>query len=459
MINNIIFYLFLISIYSIPVTVAWIIVKGCLTKLGNPIIIYTILKFVVLGYLVPIIFIYTLLKDKYTNAHTGFMFFVTDNIEIFFKIFFCVWLVGVVVVLIKRVSAYIKSLHILKESFNVPVYKEKMLERIKAELGIKGKIGICEGYGSATPFITGMFNTLIYLPSGHELDSALETILTHELNHYKQRDVIWKPIYTWISILYWFNPFSWLVLNELGRWAEASCDMRCCTMGKFTVQEYYNVIIKIVKSTRTKYGLYVTMIAKRESELRWRVKKVTNALKYSKKIANVIGVVSFFVISVLGVYTVNSKANELYNYLFWKTAEPVEEEMGYIETEESVANVDVEYTADESFFDGFDIEYVDEEVNPKSRSANMIDWTVGARTIKMTNSFTKSAGGTITVSLLVTPDDVNVQVGIMEPDRGIRYVSGKDAILHKFTLTQTGNYRVFVKNDNSFSVEFAGYYR
>ncbi|MCI8276068.1 MAG: hypothetical protein HFI66_10790 [Lachnospiraceae bacterium] len=54
--------------------------------------------------------------------------------------------------------------------------------------------------------------------------------------------------------------------------------------------------------------------------------------------------------------------------------------------------------------------------------------------------------------------DKYVNAGIIEPDGTKRYVREKGDILHKFSLDQTGKYRVFVENKNDGAVDVEGSY-
>ena len=72
--------------------------------------------------------------------------------------------------------------------------------------------------------------------------------------------------------------------------------------------------------------------------------------------------------------------------------------------------------------------------------------------------FRGTTGGSITVTMEITPDNKTVSVGIVEPDGTRRYVNGSRLVYHEFKLDQSGSYRVFVQNNNSTAVEVEGSY-
>lgn len=106
-------------------------------------------------------------------------------------------------------------------------------------------------------------------------------------------------------------------------------------------------------------------------------------------------------------------------------------------------------------------QYIEYREEPDDRRSSTVpfEWTVGANASKRTPSFEMPSGGYITVSVSVEPTDLKVNVGIVEPDGGRRYITGSDTIHYKFSLDQSGNYMVFVENPNSAKVSVAGYYK
>jgi hypothetical protein len=65
----------------------------------------------------------------------------------------------------------------------------------------------------------------------------------------------------------------------------------------------------------------------------------------------------------------------------------------------------------------------------------------------------RKSGQMIQIGAAITKGVGNyVTVGIIEPDYVGRAVSNKNAVAHKFTLTKTGYYSVFFKNENSVTI-------
>ena len=100
------------------------------------------------------------------------------------------------------------------------------------------------------------------------------------------------------------------------------------------------------------------------------------------------------------------------------------------------------------------------EVDRYRRSSANFYWTVGAGKMKTTPAFQAKSGGSIIVSVGITPTNQYVNVGIIEPDGQWRYIKDKgNNIYHEFSLTKNGSYQVFVQNKNSVSITADGSYR
>ena len=87
------------------------------------------------------------------------------------------------------------------------------------------------------------------------------------------------------------------------------------------------------------------------------------------------------------------------------------------------------------------------------------DWTIKPKTIVQSSATYKENGGSIYVSVKVTPSDTSIRVGIKKNDGMKRYVTGDSRIEHTFEITQDGNYKVFVENTSGTTVYVNGIYR
>ena len=74
-----------------------------------------------------------------------------------------------------------------------------------------------------TPFVLGIINPKIYLPTDLS-ENERAYIIKHEQAHMKRLDHIVKPFAFLILCLHWFNPFVWIAFFLMGEDMELSCD-------------------------------------------------------------------------------------------------------------------------------------------------------------------------------------------------------------------------------------------
>ena len=128
-----------------------------------------------------------------------------------------------------------------------------------------------------------------------------------------------------------------------------------------------------------------------------------------------------------------------------------------VETEEVYEkDENIEYIEIE---DDPNIQVEEGEVYDMGRSSTVgINWNLGKNTRKTTPAFQMSSGSYISVIVDVEPRDLTVKVGIIEPNNGKRYILGSGTVKHIFELDQSGDYKVFIENNNNDKVHVAGSY-
>ena len=109
-----------------------------------------------------------------------------------------------------------------------------------------------------TPFVIGLLRPRIYLPLGLEGDEKL-LILTHEKQHIRRRDPVWKALGFLTLSIHWFNPLVWVAFICACRDMEMSCDEAVLkTMGGEVRGEYAASLLKITTGRRIVAGAPLT---------------------------------------------------------------------------------------------------------------------------------------------------------------------------------------------------------
>jgi hypothetical protein len=115
-----------------------------------------------------------------------------------------VWILGIVGMLVYALASYIK-----------------IKFKVKEATPLNENVFICDKV--ATPFILGVINPKIYLPSSID-DGDVQYVIAHEKAHLKRKDHIIKPFAFALLSFYWFNPVLWIAFILLCKDIELACD-------------------------------------------------------------------------------------------------------------------------------------------------------------------------------------------------------------------------------------------
>ena len=87
-------------------------------------------------------------------------------------------------------------------------------------------------------------------------DTELYNILLHEWTHYIHKDIWIKFLLKLLCIIYWWNPFLYLLKHDIDDTLEIKCDLSITTkMTEKEKTEYLESILKVAKSLHSKKTL------------------------------------------------------------------------------------------------------------------------------------------------------------------------------------------------------------
>ena len=145
-----------------------------------------------------------------------------------------------------------------------------------------------------TPFVMGIVNPKIYLPSSFE-STEMEYILLHEQIHIKRFDHVLKALSFLVLCIHWFNPLVWAAFFLSGKDLEMSCDEAVLKqLGNDVKKDYSSSLLALATGRRIIGG---TPLAFGERDTKGRIK---NVLRY-KKPAFWIFVVVLVAVAVLAI--------------------------------------------------------------------------------------------------------------------------------------------------------------
>lgn len=168
-----------------------------------------------------------------------------------------VWCMGVALMLCYLLLSYLRMRHLVAEA--VPE---------------AGNIWICDAV--TTPFILGLLQPRIYLPSGLSGETKAY-VIAHEQSHLRWKDHWWKPLAFVLLAVYWFDPFVWAAYGLVCRDIEFACDER--VVRRFGMAEKKAYSVALLECSVRKRLVLACPVAFGETAV---AKRVRNVLNYKK---------------------------------------------------------------------------------------------------------------------------------------------------------------------------------
>ena len=235
------------------------------------------------------------LKTPQENGSWGTFIGITGNV---LNIIPFIWLFGVLLLLLIKIlqriyfSFSMKRLAVLPED----VQKEA-LEKTKSEMGIKRKIRLRCFLTDSSPFVTGVFRPVIYIPK--ELLSEEELCLTfrHELMHCMRRDLLYKTVIDFLTVLHFFNPLVYYMKNKVDTLCELSCDEELVRKMDTEMRQKYGImLLERARDSRRLFGGSAALFEQRKT-----LKRRVEIIMKNKPIKKRTAMVSLVLAVIMGI--------------------------------------------------------------------------------------------------------------------------------------------------------------
>lgn len=133
------------------------------------------------------------------------------------------WAIGVIVMLLWYLLGYARFSRLCQSSLApAPVGYRRLLR----SLGGSKRLRLYTSPHVSGPMLMGLLHPRLILPQRDYSPDMLENILRHELTHYRRGDLAVKWFAVVVCCLRWFDPVVYLVMSQLDRDCELSCDER-----------------------------------------------------------------------------------------------------------------------------------------------------------------------------------------------------------------------------------------
>lgn len=221
------------------------------------------------------------------------------NYRFIHRLLFFLWLIGVAVLFM--ITGLINR-RFAKNIQGLPVVDTNLVSayiRAKNKLNIKAEVPIIQTKIITSPSLYGLFRPKLLVPVGllEEFNpEQLNHVFTHELNHFKSKDLLVNWLTQGLLILHWFNPLLWYALIKLREDQEIACDyLTIAKMGIDDPEEYAFTLLKLAESNlKVSRIVSVAGLLGTQSQIRRRIGMIKDFRKVPLKWA-------LFVIPVVAV--------------------------------------------------------------------------------------------------------------------------------------------------------------
>ncbi len=134
-----------------------------------------------------------------------------------------------------------------------------MADRWQKQFGIRRSVTVVAGRGNGagfpSPFTTGLFRPVIYLPADIILSKApkrdrlraLDVVIGHEMAHIKRCDALWVKLENILQVLFFFHPVVWFARTQIDLAREKICDRMVLHVGAVEPRRYLGGLVDAVR--------------------------------------------------------------------------------------------------------------------------------------------------------------------------------------------------------------------
>lgn len=243
-----------------------------------------------------------------TNTNTNYLYKVKKAIWNLFlsarENIFYIWLVVAIALFTRKITIYQNFTRYLKagqtETSSLKLWEE--MGSIIEEAGIKSHISLYTNSLVSSPLLTGVFHPCIIIPS-EELDiTDFRNIISHELVHFKRKDLFYKWLIQLTACIHWFNPFVYWIIHETGRLCELSCDEAVIkNLGTKSKKEYGNTLLKMANTEKI-FKSSIASVTLNESKKLLK-ERLDNIMGFKKKtiLCTILSAISAFALCITAV--------------------------------------------------------------------------------------------------------------------------------------------------------------
>ena len=250
--------------------------------------------------------------DEVTNKElTGKPYVLSD---IVWQYLWLIWLLPAMILFAKKILTYEKKLQYIRAGSKAvqDIVLLEEFDKLLEKNHVKRRMALSVNSMIRSPIMIGLFNPCIILSTTQMTVLEFRHTISHELVHYRRRDILYKWLIQIVVCIHWFNPLLYMMERSINRACELSCDE--AVIWNLDKQERYAYGDTLLRAAgrNVKYKLPVSPIAFSDSKknLKERLGAIMNFKKLSK--ATYITMFSLTIIlfvcsSYVGVYAATKR--------------------------------------------------------------------------------------------------------------------------------------------------------
>jgi len=210
-----------------------------------------------------------------------------------FPYLFGVWLAGALFVwgvILYHHALAVRRLQKGRQLDDGPICE--LLGRLTKRLQLKTMPRIILSDAVRSPFLWGFSTPCIAIPAdfpGEVSASEMESVLLHELTHWKRGDLIVARFESLVQGLFWFHPAVWLAIWRLRLERESACDEAVLNSGCVAAKQYGDSLLSVMVALREKPPVRVGFlgfigILERKTQLQKRLEEIMSQQRRVKRI-------------------------------------------------------------------------------------------------------------------------------------------------------------------------------
>lgn len=436
------------SLCGTAIFAAWHLAVCLFRRRGYFYFFYKLLRLMPVFFCFPTIVILYCLQHFPDQPQLFYLFNTTQPIRIAAYILALIWCAGTLCILgfylyemIRMQFFYYRKIPCKQET--IQIYKT-----VCRKVGGKRFPALYQNYGVKVPILTGIFRPKIYLPVSDWPKQQLPIIFTHELNHYRQKDLWLKHLTSLLLALQWVNPAVWFLHKTVILWSEYACDWLSYPMcgGK---RQYFQVITSIAENRGKMQNLDVSALFTNTSELEKRVQHVQWCGMKRNGTAWVSALLTIILLSIGAVVTYEATAIAVKKsyQLYLATENRIELPPTPLPTE----------YYDNGPSDGIHIQYgatEDEKNTPFFHSD--FEWKLDGYTMCQTNAVDITSKSNLTIRIHTHPSIENVRTGYIDMDGNRFFIDMSDGKINTIDIPCEGMYKMFIENMHNSPVNVSG---